>query len=75
MTKIYKDAQISIQSINTDIVRGLSELMHKIAEIDISILTHSTRFHEVILLFHETLVNVDEKETNKALVLFFTYLI
>ena len=29
----------------------------------------------MIVLFHETLVNVNEKETNNQLVLFFSYLI
>lgn len=56
-------------------MKCLSELMHKIAEIDINILKNSKHFHDIIILFHETLININEKETNNSLVLFFSYLI
>jgi len=49
--------------------------MHKVSEIDIDILKKSKYFHDIIILFHETLVNVNEKKTNNQLVLFFSYLI
>ena len=49
--------------------------MHKVAELDISILSNSKYFHDIVMLFHDTLVNVNEKETNNELVLFFSFLI
>ncbi len=75
MKNIFKDATVSRETLNTDIVKGLCELMHRIAEIDVSILHHSSKFHDTLLLFHEVLVNVDEKESNIALVQFFSYLV
>lgn len=75
MQNIFKDANISKETLNTDMVKGLCELMHRVAEIDVSILKESNKFHDTILLFHEVLVNIDEKDSNIALVLFFSYLI
>lgn len=49
--------------------------MHKVAELDINILINSKYFHDMIILFHETLLNVNAKETNSELVLFFSFLI
>lgn len=49
--------------------------MHKVAELDITILINSKYFHDLILLFHDTLANINEKETNNELVLFFSFLI
>lgn len=65
----------SAENANIDVIRCLAELMHKVAELDISILANSKYFHDMIMLFHETLVNVNEKETNSELILFFSYLI
>lgn len=75
MVNVYREGKISLEFLNTDIVRCLSELMHKISELNINILKNSKYFNDIILLFHETLVNVNEKETNNQLVLFFSYLI
>jgi hypothetical protein len=49
--------------------------MHKVAELDINIISNSKYFHDIIMLFHETLVHVNEKELNSQLVLFFSYII
>lgn len=49
--------------------------MHKVSELDINILKNSKNFNDIIILFHKTLVEVNEKETNTALVIFFSYLI
>ena len=65
----------SIANVNIDIIRCLAELMHKVAELDISILANSKYFHDMIMLFHETILTVNEKETNNELVYFFSFLI
>lgn len=63
------------ENINTDIIKAMTELSHKIAEIDISIIKESNKFHDMLLLLHEVIVNVDEKESNTQIVLFFNYMI
>lgn len=68
-------SQNSIENINIEVVRCLAELMHKVGEIDITILLQSNSFHEVLMLFYETVVNVNEKEANNELVWFFSLLI
>jgi len=46
-----------------------------VANLNINIIKTSKYFNDLILLFHETMVNINQKETNNALVLFFCYLI
>jgi len=75
ISKVFKKGEIDPENVNVDVVRCLAELMHKVAELDINILTNSKYFHDMIILFHETLINVNAKETNNELILFFTYLI
>ncbi|CDW78104.1 transportin-serine arginine isoform a [Stylonychia lemnae] len=75
MSKIYLKGQVSIEALNTDVIKSLSELMNRVAEMNINILKNSKYFNDIIILFSETLLNVNEKETNNQLVLFFCYLI
>jgi hypothetical protein len=49
--------------------------MHKVAEIDVIILIQSKSLHDVLLLFYETVVHVNEKDANNELLLFFSYII
>jgi hypothetical protein len=74
MSKAFKGNQ-TIDNVNIDIVRCFAELLHKIAEADVSILLQSNSFHDVLLLFYETVVHVNEKDANNELVLFFSYII
>lgn len=75
MTKVYANGAASIENLNVDVVNTLCEFMHKVAELNIQILVNSKYFNDIIMLFHDTLVSVNERETNNQLVLFFSYII
>ena len=65
----------SIENVNIEVVRCFAELFHRLAEIDIKMLQNSQYFANVLNLFYDTKVNVNEKEANTELVLFFSQLI
>lgn len=60
MSKIYLKGVVSIETLNTDVIKSLSELMNRVAEMNINILKNSKYFNDIIILFSETLVNVNE---------------
>ena len=60
---------------NVDIIRSLAEILHKIAELDLQILTTSPLFPSLLHLFHDTLLFVNERDTNSTLLLFFSFLV
>ncbi len=49
---------------DVDLILSLGELFHKVAELEVSILTNSSYFPQIINLFGETLTKMNSKELN-----------
>ncbi len=75
MKHVFDNKGNSIENVNVDVVRRFSEIIMRSSEVDITILLESPLLHDVIMLFSETLVRINHKETNNELVLFFSFLI
>ena len=62
-------------SINIDMVTCLSELTQMAAEVDPSIIERSKYLIEIMQVFKESAIYVNEKGLNKQLITFYSHLI